>query len=260
MKKYLDIMRLDLITMNGEKTSMRTLLIMIFLGSVAGELFLSPMFGFIGMIMVGGMTVPIVFASHLKYGSEKIFGLLPISRRDLVKARFIMFVTLYLAMALVMYIFMEISLAVKIYAELTADMEKMLASMGVGIAYNSLCRLLFFIFFMFGMACTASGLKGYFSDPEAYEALMGAGTKARKMKPKDIIITLLVIAALIVFFLFASGIIPLSAGFAVILQLFIQLFTAADGVLFSIVMLALSGFSVMYSYVCTVIEYEGKDI
>jgi len=260
MKKYLDIMRIDFMTMNGEKNSMRTLMIMVFIGSIAGELFLSPMFGFIGMIMVGGMTVPIVFSSHLKNGSEKIFGLLPVSRKQLVQARFIMFVALYIAMALIMYVFMEISLVVKIYAELTADMEKMLASMGVGIVYNSLCRLLFFVFFAFGMIVVGSGLKGYFSDPEAYEAMMGAGTKVQKMKPRDIIILLVFFAALILFFLLVSGGIPFSAGFAVILQLFIQIFTVADGVLFSIVMIALSGFSAMYSYVCTVIEYENKDI
>lgn len=260
MRKFLDIMRVDLMTMNGGKNSTRTLLIFVFIGSIAGELFLSPMFGFIGLLMVGAMTVPIAFTSHMKYHSEKMFGLLPISRKELVQARFIMFVALYLAMALVMYVFMELSLALKIYAELTVDIEKVLASMGLGIAYNSLCRLAFFIFFAFGMIAVGSGLKGYFTDPDAYAALMGAGTKMKKMKTRDVMIFLAFFAALILFFLFASGTIPLSAGLAVVVQLFAQLFTVADGVLFGTVMIALSGFSAMYSYVCTVIEYEDKDI
>ena len=260
MKKYLDIMRIDLMTMNGEKNSMLTLFILVFVGSIAGELFLSPMFGFIGMIMVGGMTVPIVFTSHLKYGSEKIFGLLPVLRKDLVKARFIMFVTLYLAMALVMYVFMEVSLALKISAEITGDFEQLLADSGINIGYGSLCRLLFFVFFAFGMLAVVSSLKGYFSDPEAYEALAGVGMKVIKTKPKQLVAPILIIAASLVFFMFAFGVIPFSAGFAVILQLLIQLFTAAYGILFSLVMITLAAFTAIYHYFCTVLEYEDKDI
>lgn len=260
MRKFLDIMRIDLMTMNGEKNSMRTLLILIFIGSIAGELFLSPMFGFIGLLIIGAMAVPTVFTSHMKYHSEKMFGLLPISRKELVQARFIMFVALYLAMALVMYVFMELSLALKLYAEIAGEFEMMFAALNIGLSYNSLCRLGFFIFFAFGTIAMDSGLKGYFSDPDAYAAMMGAGTKMKKMKSRDVIIFMVTFVGAILFFLFASGTIPLSAGAAVILQLFGQLFSVANGVLFGIVMIALSGFSAMYSYVCTVLEYENKDI
>ncbi|MBR1832485.1 MAG: hypothetical protein IJ784_08645 [Ruminiclostridium sp.] len=60
--------------------------------------------------------------------------------------------------------------------------------------------------------------------------------------------------------LFFSGMIPLDAAAAVVLQLIIQLVTAADGLLFCAVMTALAGFSAMYNYVCTVLEYDDKDM
>lgn len=260
MQKYFDIIRIDLMTMNGDKNSLRSLTVLIFLGSIAGEILLSPMFGFIGMLMVGAMSVPMVFTSHSKYHSEKMFGLLPIKREELVTARFMLFTAFYLAMSIVMYIFMEVSLALNISAEITGDFEKILADTGIGIPYANLCRLLFFLFFAFGMTAVVTSLKGYFADPTSFEALTGIGTSVKKMDPRQMILAILIFTAVMLFFLFASGAIPMSAAAAVILQLIIQIFTAADGVLFSAVMMILAAFSAIYNYICTVLEYDDKDL
>ena len=82
----------------------------------------------------------------------------------------------------------------------------------------------------------------------------------KKIKPKTAIAILVFLFAYIFIMLFFSGMIPLDAATAVVLQLIIQLVTAADGLLFCAVMTALAGFSAMYNYVCTVLEYDDKDM
>ena len=255
MRKYIDLMRIDLMIMNGEKNNLRSLMIFVFVFSIAGEIFISPLFGLTGILLIGGMSVPMVFVSHSKYHSEKMFGLLPIERKDLVTARFIMFAALYLAVSAVMYVFMEVSLAVNIYPP---DLEKLVA--GIGMDFGSICRALFSVCFAIGTVAAVTSIKGYFTDPTAFEALTGVGMTAKKMKPKQLIAFAVIIIAFIAFMLFTSGAVPVTAGLAVVLQLFIQLFTVADGILFSVVMTALAAFSAIYNYVCTILVYEDKDI
>ncbi len=260
MQKYIDLMRIDLLTMKGDKNSMRSMLILLFVGSIAGEIFVSPMFGFIGMLMVGGMIVATWYQSQSKCHTAKLFGLLPVSRKDIVAARFMLFIGLFLAMSVVMYAFMELSLVLGIHKEIAGDMQAMLDKTGADIDFGSACRLGFFVFFDFGMFLVAASLKGYFTAPAAYETAAGLGTATSKMNAKGALTAFVILITAIVLSLFFSGVIYLGTAGAVILQIFIQLFTAGGGIMFGLVMITLAGFSAYYNYLCTVIAYEDAEI
>lgn len=260
MQKYIDLMRIDLLTMNGDKNSMRSMLILLFFGSIAGEIFLSPIFGFIGMLMVGSMIVVTWYQSQSKYHASKLFGLLPVSRKDIVTARFMLFIGLFLAMSIVMYAFMELSLVLGIHKEVTGDLQAVLDKMGAGIEFASACRLGFFVFFDFGMLTVASSLKGYFTNPAAFESAAGLGTATSKMSAKGALTAIVILITAIVLSLYFSGILYLGTAGAVIMQLFTQLFTAGGGIMFGLVMITLAGFSAYYNYLCTVIAYEDTEI
>lgn len=260
MQKYIDLMRIDLLTMNGDKNSMRSMLILLFIGSIAGEIFISPIFGFIGMLMVGSMIVVTWYQSQSKYHAAKLFGLLPVSRKDIVTARFMLFIGLFIAMSIVMYAFMELSLVLGIHKEITGDLQAVLEKMGADIGFDSACRLGFFVFFYFGLLTVASSLKGYFTNPTAFETAAGLGTSVSKMNAKGALKFIVVLIVVIAVSLFFSGILYLGTAGAVIMQLFVQLFTAGGGLMFGLVMITLAGFSAYYNYICTVIAYEDAEI
>jgi hypothetical protein len=99
-------------------------------------------------------------------------------------------------------------------------------------------------------------LKEWFTNTD-HELLGGAH---KKMNPKTVIAVLLFIALYIIIMLYFTDVLPMNAAAAVVLQLIMQLVTAAGGVLFSAAMIALGALSGIYSYICTVLEYNEKDI
>ncbi|MBO6302787.1 MAG: ABC-2 transporter permease [Ruminiclostridium sp.] len=247
MRLYLDIIRTDIIMMNGSKNSMRPLIILMLVFGAAVGLFVDPMGTYLCMLVAGAGFVPMIFQTQDKNNCEKLYSLIPVSRKQLVTARFIFAMTSYTAVGVIMFAVMKISFAAGIYTNV-GFYDALLKSLGM--SFEKVCGCLFFLFFAAGALITGILLKEWFS----------GNIGAAKPDPKRIVVMLILFLALIFIMLFLSGIITLSAAAAVVMQLMVQLVTAADGVLFCALMTALAGFSAMYNYVCTVLEYDDKDI
>ena len=102
-KKILDLIRTDFITMSGGKNNIKTAIILgaLLFGGL-GFLF-SPLMGLYVPLGFSGFFVPMMFQNEMKYHSEKMFAILPVARKDLVRSRFLMSIVLYLAMALLFW-------------------------------------------------------------------------------------------------------------------------------------------------------------
>ena len=251
MQTYIDIIRADIIMMNGAKNSMRPLIILMLVFGAAVGLFIDPMGIYLCMLIAAAGFVPTIFQVQGKNNCEKLYSLLPISRKQLVTARFIFAIASYAAVSAVMFTIMKISFAAGVYKN-AGFWDAFIQNFGISI--DKIYDTLFFIIFAAGAVITGASLKSWFSNSNMDTA---AG---KKIKPKTAIAILVFLFAYIFIMLFFSGMIPLDAAAAVVLQLIIQLVTAADGLLFCAVMTALAGFSAMYNYVCTVLEYDDKDM
>ena len=241
--------------MNGEKNSLRALLLIIVVLGVIGGLFLDPAVGFVCQLLTAAMFVPTVFQAQSKNNCERLYSLLPVSRKQLVTARFLFVPSVYIILSIVMFAVMKISLALGIYKN-AGFYEGLLLKTGIGIGYTRLCDMLFFLVFAAGAALICVSLKSRFRNSSRLTAANGAFN----MSPKSVLTALLFIALYFVIILYFSGAIPLNAAASVILQLVMQLATAADGVLLCAVMTALAFFSAVYNYICTVLEYDDKDM
>ncbi len=265
-KRLLDLIRTDLITMNGGKNNTRFLAVLLVLLFGGLGFVFSPLLGLYVPLMVSGFFVPMLFQNEIKYHSGKMFALLPIARKDMVRSRFILSVILYLAFALLFYLLMLISLKLKpYYFFLAAEVEtakeidiiRLLAELS-GMTELGLFNLLYFSAFSIGLMLVSGSLRKYFKDEKAFDATISGGL--RKATKKDWAYALMFLGFLLLWILIVSDILPIAPAVSVIMQLFVQLAKAANGFLLGAVLVTMAVFSAIYKYNCTIMEYDEKEL
>ncbi|MGN1137387.1 MAG: ABC-2 transporter permease [Oscillospiraceae bacterium] len=267
-KKMLDLIRSDFITMNGGKNNTRVIavLITLFFGGL-GFMF-SPIVGLYVPFLVGTFFVPMLFQNEMKYHSEKLFSLLPIERKDLVRSRFVISVVLYIVFSLVFYFLMLISLKIKPYYYIMgeeaehADVIMQLAQKSGTMTELGIYNLLYFAVFSIGLMILSGSLKKYFNDSRAFEVIISGGMRRSNKKENFRILLMLGVIAIVIVLvaMIISGYLPIGTAGTVILQLIIQLASAANGFLLGAVLLTIAVMTVIYKYICTVLEYDEKEL
>lgn len=260
MKKLFDLMKVDFITMNGGKNNMRTIFIFLFIFCGVFGFFLTPIFGIYCPMLMGGLFVPTIFKNERKYHSDKLHCLLPIKKQDVVKARFLMIIGLYTILSLIFYLLMLIAITFKTYylfwGDAGVDLEfltLMTERSDGAFTVFGLFNLIYLIAFVFGLTMAAGSLRKNFKDNKTIELSLA------KIPKKEYIMFVAAFAMLIIWVMIVSGIIPFGATILVLMQLLIQIAEAADGFLLGVVFLTIGVFSVIYKYICTLLEYEDKE-
>lgn len=264
MKKIIDLMKADLITMNGGENSLRSVAVLIIIFCVGGGYCISPLAGVCCPFLMGTFLVPMLFENEVKYHSEKLLGLLPIKRCDLVSARFLLVMGLYAASGILFYLLMLPSLIFKPYylffeedaGQLDIISLAVRATGGVLTEYG-VFGLAYFTCFAVGMIIAAGSLRSYFKDSEKFDTSSDLNGRPQK---KYYIHALIAAAVMMLLFLTVSGILPLGSSALVIIQLLLQLAEAGNGFLLGAVFVAVAVFSAVYKYICTLLEYEEKEL
>ena len=267
MRKTLDIIKVDIITMNGGKNSMRTVFVFVFIFcSVMGFVF-STTFGIICPLLIGAFFVPMVFQNELKYHSEKMYSILPIKRHDLVTARFLLAVGLYTALFLIFYLLMLLATYIKLNyiifgdeAAIEFDRIAYLALMSDGMFTEiGLFNLLYSSAYAFGLIGSVGQLRKYFKSSEAFSGTLTFGTK-KEVRRQELIAAAIVFGVMLTAFLAIADILPLLPLLLPILATLLQLAQVADGYMLGAVMVAISVFTAIYQYISTVLEYDEKEL
>ena len=253
-KKLTDLIRTDLITMSGGKNNMKMIAIMSVLFFGAMELLFSPIFAVYIPCIMGGFFVPMLFHNEIKYHSDKMFCLMPIARRDLVRSRFILSAGLYVISGIVFYLIMLISMKLKIYRSFFDEEIDIIARVIKNTGGIGFINMLYSAAFSYGLICMAGTLRKYFRNSEVFSLAL------RKANKQDIKAALFVFGIIIFWFLIMSGYLPLGPAVAVFIQLFRQLAESADGILFSAVVIMIAVMTAVYKYICTILEYDEKDL
>ena len=267
MRKTLDIIKVDLITMNGGKNNMRMIFVGFFIFfAVMGFLF-SSMFGILFPLTMGSFFVPMLFQHELKYHSEKIYSVLPIKRRDLVNARFLLAIGLYTALFLVFYLLMFLSMNIKlnnlIFGEEAAiefDRIAYFALLSGGMFTELGLFNLFYSFgYAFGLIVTVGQLRKYFKSSEGFSGTLTFGA-SKEVRRQEFIAAMIVLGVLLIAVLAIADILPIIPFLLPILATLLQLAQVADGFMLSVVMIVIAVFTAIYKYVCTVVEYDEKEL
>lgn len=261
MRKILDLIRVDIITMNGGKNNMKTILILLFIVfGVLGFVF-SPIIGLYCPLVTGGFLVPMVFRSEQKYHSGKLWGLLPIRRRDLVNARFLFTTTLYNALFLVAYLLMLLSQNLRLYQLILGDgaeeldfIALLVQRSGGGFTELGLFNLLYFEAFSFGLIIMTGSLRKHFKGEKTMDFSL------KKASKKEYVYLALIFGLILFVVLVVSGVLPIGPAVMVFIRIFSELAQAANGFLLGAVLVTIALFSTIYKYICTVLEYDDKEL
>lgn len=261
IRKILNLMHADFITMNGGKESMRTLAVILFIFFGGLGFAASPLAGLYVPIILGGLFVPMLFHNEMKYKSEKMYSILPIERRDLVRSRFIISVGLYFAVSFVFYLLMLLSMKLGLYLPSDGnenfDALSMLINLyGGGFTKLGMFNLLYFAAFSFGLIIMSGNLRKYFRNSEHFAAL----GQLKKAKKEEYFLAALIFSIIILLVLTVSGILPFGTAVSVINQLLSQLANAANGFLLGAVLIAVAVMSMIYKYTCTILEYDKREM
>lgn len=270
LTRLCDLIRVDLITMQGGKGSTRTAAIALILLMIGGGFCISPLAGLYVPFLLGAFFVPTLFQNEIKYHSEKLWALLPIERNDLVRSRFVLFFVIYTTSGLAVYLLMVLALKLRLWMVLFTDAEggAMIDIVGLmaektGFSELGYFNVCYFGAFAFGMGIAASALRNYFRDPQKFNFNISTGMYLQKTGKKDLIYFGIIMCILLSWVLIVTGILPLDAvtpALLVIVELLMQLANAADGFLLGAVFLTMAGFHSLYAYISTLIEYDQREL
>ena len=256
-----DIIRTDMTNMNGTKNNFKSAILISVILTMLGAFFFSPVTVAYIPLLMGTFLTPMVFQTEMKNHSEKMFCLLPIERKQLVQARFLMVFLYHLALSLSMYLLAILSMHLKLYTKLVENFDVIALivekSEGSFTEFQFL-NLVFWIFFAISLMLLGNTMHRYFMNSERF--LLALNMKKFKYTKKEIFQLVLIFAGVIFLWFFVSGSIPLNAAGSVIVQLLIQLAEAGNGFLLSTVLVVIALFEMVYQYIATVIEYDEKDL
>ena len=266
LKRIRDLIRTDLITMQGGKNNVTALAVTILLIFGGGGFFVSPLFGVMIPPLIAGFLPTVIFTNEVKYRSTKLWALLPVSRRDLVRSRFTLLLGAFLVSSGVFYALMRLSLALRLYRETQEFeiLEKMAEVTGRSAVW--VLNMWFLVCFVIGLYAAANGLHSYFKDTQAFGRMMGVktdGAKTQKSLKQTIVSNAGAVFFLAVWLLAMGamiGMIPVGSVVLLAADLIVSVAQVADGRLLGIVLLAAGILEVIYQYAASVMDYEDREL
>lgn len=151
-------MKVDIISLTGRKNSTSILMLVMLAIAVIGGLVIFP-FG----VVIGIFTVFIIanniFTIESKNGYEKLFGMLPIDRRSIVYARYLLTGISTLVLSVPLYGLGALSLRLRLFEALSADEVKYAdISLAIMPELSELSAFSFTFFAYFLLGCIISAL------------------------------------------------------------------------------------------------------
>lgn len=257
MKRLINLMRTDLITMNGGKGNLKSvaIVLLLFVGLIGFTV--SPLGGIYTPMMLGCFFVPMLFQNESKYHSAKMFALLPINRRDLVRSRFILCIGIYTIVCMVFYLLMLLSMQFEIYNYINGEFDVLeMAIKNSSLTPLGMFNLIYFSVFSLGLIFISGSLNKYFRDSKKITESLSV----HKASKQECFIAIFVLVIIFLIALVVSGILPLDSALGVILLLIQQIAGVLNGVLLGIVMLTIGIMATVYKYICTILEYDEKEL
>lgn len=229
--------------------------IFLFLFWTAIEFLFMPMLGVMLDVLFPTLFAMTLFSTENKNHSTRMYSVVPISRKQLVTARFLLVSGLTAVVCIVEHIIMVLAVKLELYAVIMNNASEFAEKMQIFNDFNFLnpfsCNG-----FMLGIVMGAGSLRAQFRDSSPMDIFSN-----KKVNKGEMIMGIAVIAIIVgVGGLAVTGVINFEAILAFIAVLFQKLLQPLNGMLFGSIMLIWGIISLIYSYICTLLEYGDKEL
>ena len=251
MKIIIDLMRVDLIALRGKKGgTFRTMVILLVMCALSGILFM-PIFWAVYVFAAAALIVPMIINQEIRSEYEKTFCILPVDRKSVVFARFLLTMSLFSGISLVLYAFMKISLAAGLSQQ---TIDELFEIMGISASISEFHNVIFSVAFMIGIMVMAGKLRNYFKNG----AVSRKNSLLRNVLKGILIYIVFMIAATLI--IYASSVPFIQTAFSLIFTILSALSQPADGALLCLTLMIAGYGMAVYQAVCAVLEYDEREL
>ena len=255
MKTIFDLMRVDLIALGGKKSGAFKAMVIFIIICVVPIILLTPGFGTAIYVFISSVCIsPIIIEREIKSDYGKTFCILPADRKSVVLARFLLTTLLVSGIGILMYLLMQLSLAIGLCRQIMGDVGELFEIFGISASASGFYNVIFSTVFTIGMIIMSKQTRRYFKN--------GVGSKKNSLlrnllKVVIIYILIITIAAVLIS---VSSIPFIQTAFSLILSIASALSRPADGVLLCLIFLVIGYGTAIYQAVCAVLEYDGREL
>lgn len=251
MKIIIDLMRVDLIALRGKKGgTFRTMVILLVMCALSGILFM-PIFWAVYVFAAAALIVPMIINQEIRSEYEKTFCILPVDRKSVVFARFLLTMSLFSGISIVLYAFMKISLAAGLSQQ---TIDELFEIMGIPASISEFHNVIFSVAFMIGIMVMAGKLRNYFKNG----AVSRKNSLLRNVLKGILIYIVFMIAATLI--IYASSVPFIQTAFSLIFTILSALSQPADGALLCLTLMIAGYGMAVYQAVCAVLEYDEREL
>lgn len=255
MKTIFDLMRVDIIALGGKKSGSLKTMVILFVICVMIVILFTPCFGAALYIFISAVCIsPIIIEREIKSDYGKTFCILPADRKSVVLARFLLTTLLVSCMGILMYILMQLSLAIGLCRQIMGDVSEIFDIFGISASVSEFYNVVFSGVFTIGIIVMSKQMRNYFKN--------GAGSNKNSMLRnllKVILIYILLITAGAVL-ISVSSIPFIQTAFSLIFSILSALSQPADGILLCLTFLVIGYGMTAYQTVCAVLEYDEREL
>lgn len=251
MKTIIDLMRVDIIALRGKKGgTFRTMVILLIICALSGILFM-PIFWAVYVFAAAALIVPMIINQEIKSEYEKTFCILPVDRKSVVFARFLLTMSLFSGISIVLYAFMKISLVAGLSRQ---TIDELFEIMGISASISEFHNVIFSVAFMIGIMVMAGKLRNYFKNG----AVSRKNSLLRNVLKGILIYIVFMIAATLI--IYASSVPFIQTAFSLIFTILSALSQPADGALLCLTLMIAGYGMAVYQAVCAVLEYDEREL
>lgn len=259
MKKMIDLIRVDLVSAKGGNKGLFIFMLILTSMFVVMGLLSEAIFMVFSIVVLGVMLVPFITMAEKTHNAGKIFTVIPTDRKSIVISRFALTTGVYTAFSVIIYILFLIMEKYSDFHEDTLskdvrDIYESTSGFGTGIQMKALETSMFWLIFAVTLMVMAGQHRKYFKK--------GISSKNNSLLRSflkilgEIALVYAVSAAIIALF----NINILKPAFIVLLNMIIALAAPMNGLLLSIVFFFIGFGFTFYQLVCSVVDYEAREL
>ncbi|MDE7303396.1 MAG: hypothetical protein K2N60_08790 [Oscillospiraceae bacterium] len=255
MKTIFDLMRVDIIALGGKKSGAFKSMVIFWVICVMIIILFTPCFGAALYVFLSSVFItPIIIEREIKSDYGKTFCILPADRKSVVLARFLLTAFLVSGIGILMYILMQLSLAIGLSSEMMGDISEIFETFGISASVSEFYNVVFSGIFTIGIIIMSKQMRKYFKN--------GAGSKKNSLLRnllKVILIYILIITVVAVL-ISVSSVPFIQTAFSLIFSILSAMSQPADGLLLCLTFLVVGYGMAVYQAVCAVLEYDEREL
>lgn len=254
------LIRLDLIALSGRQKRMIPVMILLLLIGAAGAILIEPAIMLICMMIVSGMFPGLLFRTEESAHSSRVFTILPVTRKEVISARFLLLTSLLLTVSVISFAVMMLSCRLHIF--LTSGFYEEIISVLMldltkSLNLRGFYQGLFSLVFLFCMGRQAKGLRKYFREGDTAAAEGTLRRIGKKILLPVAVIMLFELAVLLIGMPAFKFIMSVLEG---LWSIFMAMMKLGNGLVLWLIGVS-AGFGLaVYHYTAAALEYDDKEL